>query len=539
MLLFQIIVAVAGTAFLAQGLLNILSLYTVYAMSTNALRLSALVLRNGSVAVTTPNLAGMGPMYSGCRQLHIQTTWTYNRTTMSVCTAAPMLVEGFWLVTAASQPEEDPISYNLDIFSEGSWKRIVTPPWVLESQMYDIPLQRSALKTVDLRPPAAWVLISCVGIPAFSLACYASCAMGLAGQGRRGALAISFGFLVLATMQLIWTLYATVTRIGFDVNGGWDSLNVVDTTVWAAWLFFVCSLLLAVTAYYERYTLDAFLVVFTLIGTGMVYDTRDRATSTESELYRAVVALIWSILPAATLGLLILGRYFTRRWILCDFLSADRMLYDTIWADVLSEDHTVGALSNLAGVVESVSSTIRPGECRQYQRCFSGSDPRTWSAFQTFRLHSFRRDTSGTKTDGTFRAPISSLDQLMEQATCLNIFLKKKVKELVLKCGGAIQVLTGGEKKVFERYTEFSHNQHDWAWAAVKPSERALEKLLRSYDCDVSRLLDCCRQTIAFDTVSDLQRCLLMITTDSELEVVQIKNMLDKKNNSWKTGGFR
>jgi hypothetical protein len=33
-----------------------------------------------------------------------------------------------------------------------------------------------------------------------------------------------------------------------------------------------------------------------------------------------------------------------------------------------------------------------------------------------------------------------------------------------------------------------------WRGAGTKPAERALEKLLRSYDCDVSRLLDCCRQ---------------------------------------------
>ncbi len=31
-------------------------------------------------------------------------------------------------------------------------------------------------------------------------------------------------------------------------------------------------------------------------------------------------------------------------------------------------------------------------------------------------------------------------------------------------------------------------------WGSVKSMRRATEKLYRSYDCDVSRLLDCCRQ---------------------------------------------
>ena len=34
-------------------------------------------------------------------------------------------------------------------------------------------------------------------------------------------------------------------------------------------------------------------------------------------------------------------------------------------------------------------------------------------------------------------------------------------------------------------------------WARVKSARRAIEKLYRSYGCDVSRLLDCCRQVRA------------------------------------------
>ncbi len=101
--------------------------------------------------------------------------------------------------------------------------------------------------------------------------------------------------------------------------------------------------------------------------------------------------------------------------------------------------------------------------------------------------------------------------------------------------------LQGSCGRDFELYTEAVQYQHDWLWAGVKQAERALEKLLRSYDCDVSRPLDCCRQRIVFDTIFDLTSCLNRdnIRTDHEIEVVRIKILLDERFDLWRTGGFR
>ena len=551
---FQVIVAVAGSAFFAQGALNMSSLYKVYVMRARGLRLTATTLRNGSVAMNAPVLAGLGLLQNGCRQVDVSETLWMSRTEMSVRFALSVPIDGFWIMTSDMTPEFDPGLYNLyRNLDDNSWQAVTPPPWVLQSRMFDIPVRRLKEKHVDLRPPVTWILSSCVGIPAFSIACYLSCFFGILGWGRRGAIAISGGFFFLALMQLIWALYTTVVLIADSEDGSFDSLNVNDTTAWTSWLFFICSIFLAGTAYKERYTLDSFLIVFTLIGAGMVYDAKDRATSSESGLYRASFALIWSILPAITLGILIMARFFTNRWVLNDFLSTDRNTYNKYWEKISASDSVARCLLGIRDFTDLINSRVEPGEARQYLGQISraksiSASPRSFfssSLNRKFSLQSSLRElvVGTTSCSSKFvvsgRTIVTSLDQLMEQAECLNIFLKQKVKDLALRTGGLLQVVSEGESRAFERFTESSQNTSHWVWAATKPAERALEKLLRSYNCDVSKLLDCCRQTIAYESASDLLKCLSIVKLDRDIEIVRIKNMLDVKFDSWRTGGFR
>ena len=76
-------------------------------------------------------------------------------------------------------------------------------------------------------------------------------------------------------------------------------------------------------------------------------------------------------------------------------------------------------------------------------------------------------------------------------------------------------------------------------WASVKSSNRALEKLLRTYDDDVSRLLDCCRQSIIFENLEELSQCFKAILQDPEITVVRVKNRFDPNYNSAYSAGYR
>ncbi len=68
---------------------------------------------------------------------------------------------------------------------------------------------------------------------------------------------------------------------------------------------------------------------------------------------------------------------------------------------------------------------------------------------------------------------------------------------------------------------------HVAQWAGVKPAERALEKLVRSYDLDPSRLLDTCRESLVYDHPAEIVAALDAIAADGELAVVRIKNRLE------------
>ncbi len=56
---------------------------------------------------------------------------------------------------------------------------------------------------------------------------------------------------------------------------------------------------------------------------------------------------------------------------------------------------------------------------------------------------------------------------------------------------------------------------------------------------DVSRLLDLCRQSIFFDTVADVAKCLAIIGSDSDVVIARVKNRLCPAVDSAATAGYR
>ena len=61
-------------------------------------------------------------------------------------------------------------------------------------------------------------------------------------------------------------------------------------------------------------------------------------------------------------------------------------------------------------------------------------------------------------------------------------------------------------------------------WAAIKGPTRAVEKLQRVYNNDVTRLNDVVRQTIVFASLDDLCTCLKIISADSGSRNLRMKN---------------
>jgi hypothetical protein len=92
---------------------------------------------------------------------------------------------------------------------------------------------------------------------------------------------------------------------------------------------------------------------------------------------------------------------------------------------------------------------------------------------------------------------------------------------------------------LWEDVHDSPEKQKDIQWAKLKTVSRTVEKLIRSYDEDVSRLLDVCRQSIIFDSIGDIAFCLRSILSDPDVCVVRLRNRLDHSYDSAQTAGYR
>ena len=81
--------------------------------------------------------------------------------------------------------------------------------------------------------------------------------------------------------------------------------------------------------------------------------------------------------------------------------------------------------------------------------------------------------------------------------------------------------------------------QDQVAWVPVKTPERAICKVHRVYDGDVSRVCDLCRQVIVFDTAADLLECLNTVQADQQVVVERIKNGLSLQYDAASSAGYR
>jgi hypothetical protein len=130
--------------------------------------------------------------------------------------------------------------------------------------------------------------------------------------------------------------------------------------------------------------------------------------------------------------------------------------------------------------------------------------------------------------------------QLYAQAHGINFFLKEKVKEWALASGGLFPSVSACPSQ-FLRWADTVGTEHERsvAWCHLKSTQRAMEKLHRAYDGDVSRLVDICRQMIVFEHVDHLLKCLDTLFRDQDVVIESIKNHMDDQYDSDASAGYR
>eukprot|EP00293_Proteomonas_sulcata_P019503 CAMPEP_0184293364 /NCGR_PEP_ID=MMETSP1049-20130417/4816_1 /TAXON_ID=77928 /ORGANISM="Proteomonas sulcata, Strain CCMP704" /LENGTH=840 /DNA_ID=CAMNT_0026601327 /DNA_START=96 /DNA_END=2615 /DNA_ORIENTATION=- len=135
---------------------------------------------------------------------------------------------------------------------------------------------------------------------------------------------------------------------------------------------------------------------------------------------------------------------------------------------------------------------------------------------------------------------VESLDQLFAHAAVIQVILRRKVQIWALASGGSFPLMHPAYECVRWDIAKADQDlQSKIKWTQLKSCDRAIEKLVRSYEDDVSRLCDISREAIIFEDLDDLVKCVHAISCDLEVEVIRVKNRLSHDYQSWETAGFR
>lgn len=134
---------------------------------------------------------------------------------------------------------------------------------------------------------------------------------------------------------------------------------------------------------------------------------------------------------------------------------------------------------------------------------------------------------------------ISSLFQVYAQAGGVELLLRHKVQSWAVLSKGSFPT-SSGALVAWARAKEEPRLQRSIVWGELKDRSRSIEKVLRFYDSDVSKVLDICRQMIVFENIEDLSHCVAVIRQDNEVQVVRVKNRMDPDVDSVKVyAGYR
>ncbi len=303
----------------------------------------------------------------------------------------------------------------------------------------------------------------------------------------------------------------------------------------------------------ERYQVDLFFmytlmrcVAHSLTRTAYFFYPKFPGT-----LIQWVFLLTTSYQPALFALFLIIMRSLVWHYVCEVMVREDRFAYKLAWEDVMREGHERKALENLEQACLRASSAIK------------GSDkdpPRQnyWHDIEAAGTYKSQSYTAGVShgalangENGAALVPVSSLNQLYDQAAFLDAFLRDKVVDVGKASNGyfAVQCKEGADKVGAGKYEKFSmlrderFPRTEIGWAPLKCPQRALEKLLRCYNSDASLLLDCCRHRIVYERITDVLAGLEALVADPEIRIVRFKNRMSSGNigeaNPKRSGGFR
>lgn len=550
---WQVLLAILATLYLYRGIeQSILSPYgkSGEVKEFSKYRLTALELRGGGSVddVSGPQVAEFGVMLEDCRQTTEPLEITTAGASQTISFSAPVRMNGWYLVTSDNDPDMDPVRFTLEGQNEGDpadeWEevgasrmRVVSTGQVklLNNGKTHLTKERGAVEEWSLEVPWSWVIAFPVVQMVTVAATYLFILCGITSQSRYANRVLLYGFLFTASLQL-------TSGVGYSLAGDLSAEGLY-------WCLFSLSgfAMASVLALAERY----FILCLTICGvylilldicknTVMFPDIQGLSTSPPfTGLFFVLVGFIANVFHHHIL------RKSSR------LINEDKRRYDAVWQALIASERNTTALKNLTKTIDRVCA-IRPAQLRQFNHR-RVLDPLIQSdtAKKTPFLNRALSWVSASRQDELKRAvtvnidsPVQCLDQLFVQSAGMDLILRNKVQEWASKSNGCFRIKddVAGSKPLFFKWKDIKNDPHlryNVKYGRLKGIDRAIEKLLRSYDGDVSLLLDVCRQSIVFDEIKDMTRCIHIIAEDADVAVARIKNRYDLEADSEATAGYR
>jgi hypothetical protein len=317
----------------------------------------------------------------------------------------PISWDGIWLAVESGIKLGTEFKFSIErSFDNSSWSIVGGDPWFITRWFGVVPSLKHSPVVIDLRPPWHWIAVSCVGPACFAFGNLMGIFYGIKGRGRMGAMALVSSYFLLASLEAIVACYSTWLCCSTSDSSLCELWDVDVSSTLLSWAYFLCFGLLALNFFRERYLLDSFFILHSLVLAICLAETRVGAVGGYGMVFRC----LWcGLMFASGLGFLVARSLLssaTHR-----LVAEDCGRYQAAWAAALSDEHAPAALAELACLAHGMAAGLDPGERRQFY-------PQTAPGGMA----------EGPSPPG--RAAVARLDQLLVQASCLRHLLLRKVR---------------------------------------------------------------------------------------------------------------
>jgi hypothetical protein len=528
---FQVCVLLCFSALMADSLLNVVEIFKSDSISSRFFRFEPIAFRDiSSSSAQRTGIGSFGILKDGCNVLEPHNV-SISGLNITLQSQKLIVMNGFWFSTSGGPIQEDPTLFSIQSSNDGvEWTTIQYPNWMIRETVQNVPLDRFSRKEVHLSAPAVYLCSHILRIAGI-FAVYCGCFFGMKGLGRRGAECFSLCYILF--------LFGDFALACFYSSASAVSDRKVS-------IFWACScifhLIRAYAFLHEAYIIDVMLISY--VGSGAVAALDQLNSRVDFQLNASFyLFVLWTMLPSLIATALIFLRYRIKQWVSKHLIASDQMAYDSVWNDLLLIESTSSDLRRLDNSITLATLSLPKIQIKQRWDSLGNScherSLQYWHSFP-LRNHIGFRALGG---DRTHDQAVTSLDQLCRQAACVDLFLQEKIRCWALDSGGYLPFtfFNGNENPIVMRIDSIQANLQSAKvkWVDLKAQDRVLEKLLRSYGNDVSKLFDFCRQSIYFENLKDLALCLDAIIGDKEVQIYRIKNRYDVAFDSQYSGGFR